>query len=35
MSESGPSRHIALPHKLGRFGSKAHVAFVEVRRWRL
>jgi hypothetical protein len=29
ISASGPSRHIALPHELGRFWSKADVAFVK------
>ena len=28
MSASGPSRHIALPHELGRYRSKADIGFV-------
>jgi hypothetical protein len=31
ISFSGPSRHIALPHELGRYRGKADVAFVASR----
>jgi hypothetical protein len=33
LAASGPSRHIALPHGLGRYSGKADVAFVASRRW--
>jgi hypothetical protein len=33
MSASGPSRHIAPPHVLGRYRGEADIAFVASRRW--